>query len=79
MSEATEAAQAQKLLESLGYTVFRGAQKPARLPRKELYDRPFVPAPTLVDHRRSAIVEQTARAGNAQHAKLTIISPLASA
>ena len=62
MSETTDAVQAQKLLESLGYTVFKGAEKPARLPHKQLYDCPFVPAPTLVDHRRSAIVAETARA-----------------
>jgi O-methyltransferase len=62
MSETTEAAQARTLLESLGYTVFKGAQKPARLPHKELYDCPFVAAPTLVDYRRSAIIEQTAHA-----------------
>ena len=62
MSETTEAAQARKLLESLGYTVFLGAQKPARLPHKEFYDCPFVAAPTLVDYRRSALVEEAARA-----------------
>lgn len=62
MSETIDAAQAQKLLESLGYTVFQGAEKPVRLPHKEFYDCPYVPAPTLVDHRRSAIVAETARA-----------------
>lgn len=62
MIETTEAAQARKLLESLGYTVFKGEEKPARLPNKALYDCPFVPSPTLVDYRRSALVEETARA-----------------
>ena len=62
MSETIDAAEAQRLLVSLGYTVFKGAKKPDRLPRKELYDCPFVPAPTLVDHRRSKVVEQTGRA-----------------
>lgn len=53
---------AQSLLERAGYVVFKDPGKPDRLPNEHLYDCPYVPAPTLVDYRRSKIIEKTAGA-----------------
>jgi hypothetical protein len=58
---ASDLDDAKRALEAAGYTVFKGAAKPARLPNAQFYDCPFVPAPTLVDHRRSKVVRRTAQ------------------
>jgi O-methyltransferase len=58
---ASDLDDAKRALEAAGYTDFKGAAKPARLPNAQFYDCPFVPAPTLVDHRRSKVVRRTAQ------------------
>ena len=48
-------------LKEAGYILFKPNQgKPEALPNKPLYDCPYIPVPTLVDHRRSTVIERCA-------------------